>query len=125
MNNPENLKYTKEHEWIRVEGDVAYVGITDYAQNELGEIVFIEIETVGDKLSAGDVFGTIEAVKTVSELFMPIDGKILELNEALEKSPELVNSDPFGEGWLIKISVSNASQVGGLLSAEEYSALVG
>ncbi|OJV35828.1 MAG: glycine cleavage system protein H [Bacteroidales bacterium 36-12] len=125
MNNPENLKYTKEHEWIRVEGDVAYVGITDYAQNELGEIVFIEIETVGDKLSAGDVFGTIEAVKTVSELFMPIDGKILELNEALEKSPELVNSDPFGEGWLIKISVSNASQVDGLLSAEEYSALVG
>ncbi|GAB1415417.1 glycine cleavage system protein GcvH [Paludibacter sp.] len=125
MSNPENLKYTKEHEWIRVEGDVAYIGITDYAQNELGEIVFIEIETVGEKLSAGDVFGTIEAVKTVSELFIPVDGKVLEINAALEKAPELVNNDPFGEGWLIKISVDNSSQVAGLLSAEEYNALIG
>ncbi|MCE5331457.1 MAG: glycine cleavage system protein GcvH [Bacteroidales bacterium] len=125
MSNPENLKYTKEHEWIRVEGDTAYVGITDYAQSELGEIVFVEVETVGETLAAGDVFGTVEAVKTVSELFIPVDGEVLELNPELEDKPELVNNDPYGEGWMVKISVSDSSQLGTLLSAAEYEALIG
>ncbi|MDR1585525.1 MAG: glycine cleavage system protein GcvH [Prevotellaceae bacterium] len=125
MNIPVNLKYTKEHEWIRLESETAYIGITDYAQSELGEIVFVEVETVGETLAAEDVFGTIEAVKTVSDLFLPVDGEILEFNETLEESPELVNDDPYGEGWIIKIAVSDAAQVGGLLSADEYKALIG
>lgn len=125
MNVPANLKYTKEHEWIRVEGDTAFVGITDYAQGELGEIVFVEVETVGEKLSEGEVFGTVEAVKTVSELFLPIDGEILELNELLESAPEKVNEDPYGDGWMIKMSVSNAAQIEALLDADAYKALIG
>lgn len=125
MNVPANLKYTKEHEWLRVEGDTAYVGITDYAQGELGEIVFVEVETVGETLKEGEVFGTVEAVKTVSELFLPIDGDILELNELLESAPEKVNEDPYGDGWMIKLTVSDASQIDGLLDADAYKALIG
>lgn len=125
MSNPENLKYTKEHEWIRVEGDTAFVGVTDYAQSELGEIVFVEVETVGETLVAGDVFGTVEAVKTVSELFIPVDGEVLELNPELEDNPELVNNDPYGKGWMVKISVSDNLQLDALLSAAEYEALIG
>ncbi len=125
MSNPENLKYTKEHEWIRVEGDTAFVGVTDYAQSELGEIVFVEVETVGETLVAGDVFGTVEAVKTVSELFIPVDGEVLELNPELEDNPELVNNDPYGKGWMVKISVSDNLQLDALLSATEYEALIG
>lgn len=125
MNTPVELKYTKEHEWVRLEGDVAFIGITDYAQNELGEIVFLEIETVGEKLATDEVFGSIEAVKTVSELFMPVDGEVLEFNTDLEDAPELVNDDPYGKGWIIKISVDDAAQVEGLLSAAEYEELVG
>lgn len=125
MSIPANLKYTKEHEWVRVEGDVAYVGITEYAQSELGEIVFVEVETVGETLAAGEVFGSVEAVKTVSELFLPIDGEILEFNETLEDAPELVNEDPYGKGWMIKMSVSDVLQLDGLLSAAEYEAIVG
>jgi glycine cleavage system H protein len=125
MNIPAELKYTKEHEWIRVEGDVAYVGITDYAQNELGEIVYLEVETVGEKLPTGEVFGTVEAVKTVSELFMPVDGEVLEFNAELESAPELVNEDPYGKGWLIKLSISDVSQIDALLTAEAYAGLVG
>ena len=125
MNIPADLKYTKEHEWLRVEGDVAFVGITDYAQGELGEIVFLEVETVEEKLVAGDVFGTVEAVKTVSELFMPVDGEVLVFNEALENTPELVNDDPYGKGWMIKMSVANPAQLAQLLTAEDYAALIG
>lgn len=125
MNIPAELKYTKEHEWIRVEGDVAYVGITDYAQNELGEIVYLEIETVGEKLAEGEVFGTVEAVKTVSELFMPVSGEVLELNSALENEPELVNNDPYGAGWMVKLAIADATQLNNLLSADDYAALVG
>jgi len=125
MNVQANLKYTKEHEWIRLEGTTAFVGITDYAQSELGEIVFVEVETVGETLAEGEVFGTVEAVKTVSDLYLPIDGKILEFNEGLEDKPELVNEDPYGEGWMIKIEVSDAEQIESLLSATEYEALIG
>ncbi len=125
MNIPAELKYTKEHEWIRVEGEVAYVGITDYAQNELGEIVYIEIETIGETLAEGDVFGTVEAVKTVSELFMPVSGKVLELNSTLENEPELVNNDPYGAGWMVKLAIADAAQLNNLLSADDYAALVG
>ncbi|MEA4974409.1 MAG: glycine cleavage system protein GcvH [Paludibacter sp.] len=125
MNIPAELKYTKEHEWIRVEGEVAYVGITDYAQNELGEIVYIEIETIGETLAEGEVFGTVEAVKTVSELFMPVSGEVLELNSALENEPELVNNDPYGAGWMVKLGIADAAQLDNLLSAEDYAALVG
>lgn len=125
MNVPANLKYTKEHEWIRIEGDVAYVGITDYAQSELGEIVFVEVETVGETLKEGEVFGTVEAVKTVSDLYLPIDGKILEFNESLMDAPELVNDDPYNEGWMVKVAVSDATQVDNLLSATDYEALIG
>lgn len=125
MNVPANLKYTKEHEWIRIEGDVAYVGITDYAQSELGEIVFVEVETVGETLKEGEVFGTVEAVKTVSDLYLPIDGEILEFNESLMDTPELVNDDPYNEGWMVKVSVSDAAQIDSLLSATDYEALIG
>lgn len=125
MSIPANLKYTKEHEWVRVEGDVAYIGITDYAQSELGEIVFVEVETVGESLAAGEVFGTVEAVKTVSELFLPVDGEVLEFNTALEDAPELVNEDPYGKGWMVKLSVADAAQLDGLLSATDYEALIG
>ena len=125
MNVPANLKYTKEHEWIRLEGEMAYVGITDYAQSELGEIVFVEVETVGEILNEGDVFGTIEAVKTVSDLYLPVDAEILEFNEALESNPELVNDDPYGKGWMVKIGVSDVAQLDTLLSASEYEALIG
>ncbi|VBB48269.1 glycine cleavage complex lipoylprotein [uncultured Paludibacter sp.] len=125
MNTPANLKYTKEHEWVRVEGNEAYVGITDYAQGELGEIVFVEVETVGETLEKGEVFGTVEAVKTVSDLFIPVSGEILEFNEELEEAPELVNDDPYGKGWMVKISISDASQLDELLSAEAYTGLIG
>lgn len=125
MSIPANLKYTKEHEWVRVEGDVAYVGITDYAQSELGEIVFVEVETVGENLATGEVFGTVEAVKTVSELFLPVDGEILEFNAELEDAPELVNEDPYGKGWMVKVSVADAAQLDSLLSGADYEALIG
>ena len=124
MNVPAELKYTKEHEWIRVEGDEAFVGITDYAQSQLGDIVFVECETVGDTLKAGDTFGTIEAVKTVSELYLPVSGEVLEFNDALEDEPELVNKDPYGEGWIVKISVADKAQMAGLLDAEAYKAII-
>ncbi len=125
MSNPTNLKYTKDHEWIRLEGDVAYIGITDYAQSELGEIIFVEVETIGETLNEGEVFGTVEAVKTVSEMFLPVDGEVLEFNDELTDKPELVNEDPYSKGWIIKIAVSDASQVDGLLSAEEYEKVIG
>lgn len=125
MNIPTNLKYTKEHEWVRVEGNNAVIGITDYAQGELGEIVFVEVETVGETLEEGTVFGTVEAVKTVSELFMPVSGVVEEVNPALEDAPELVNNDPYGEGWMIKITLADAAQVDQLMTAEEYAALIG
>lgn len=124
MTLPENLKYTSEHEWISVDGDVATIGITSFAQGELGDIVFVEIETVGETLGQGETFGTIEAVKTVSDLFMPIGGEVLEVNPALEASPELVNKDPYGQGWLIKASVNNLAELDNLLSAKEYQALL-
>lgn len=124
MNVPENLSYTKDHEWLRVEGEFAYVGITDFAQSELGDIVFIEIETKGESLSKEDVFGTIEAVKTVSDLFMPVSGEILEVNPALEESPEVVNKDPYGKGWMIKIKMSNPAEVKTLLDSSKYTALL-
>ena len=120
MNFPEELKYTSEHEWIRVEDEVAYIGITEHAQNQLGDIVFVDIPTVGEELNAGDVFGTIEVVKTISDLFMPVSGTILEQNEALEDKPELVNQDPYGAGWLIKIEPSADADFSVLLDAKEY-----
>ncbi|MDR1557737.1 MAG: glycine cleavage system protein GcvH [Tannerellaceae bacterium] len=120
MNFPAHLKYTEDHEWIRVEGSEAYVGITDYAQNELGEIVFVDITTEGETIDKGDVFGTIEAVKTVSDLFMPVGGKVVEINAELEAKPELVNEDAYGTGWLIKIAISDPEELGELLSAAEY-----
>lgn len=125
MNIPSNLKYTKEHEWIRVEGEVAYVGITDYAQGELGEIVFVEIETVGETLAENDTFGSVEAVKTVSDLFMPMSGEILEMNAALEDHPELVNNDPYGDGWMIKVAIKDLAELDTLLDASAYEALIG
>jgi len=125
MKMPEQLKYTSEHEWISVDGDVATVGITSFAQGELGDIVFVEIETLGETLDKGETFGTIEAVKTVSDLFMPVGGKVLEINPELESTPELVNKDPFGAGWLIKISIGDATELDELLSAEQYQAMLG
>ncbi|MFI5204059.1 MAG: glycine cleavage system protein GcvH [Flavobacteriales bacterium] len=125
MNIPANLKYTKDHEWIKVEGDVAIVGITDFAQGELGDIVYVEVNTVGETVAREVVFGTIEAVKTVSDLFMPVDGQVLELNAALEGNPEAVNTDPYGEGWMIKVKMSDKTQVDSLLTADQYKALVG
>lgn len=125
MNIPENLKYTKDHEWVRIEGDEAYIGITDFAQGELGDIVFVEIETEGEELSQGDVFGTVEAVKTVSDLFMPVDGEILEFNSDLESSPEVVNEDPYEKGWMIKIRLTDPSQLEDLLEAGAYQEVTG
>ena len=124
MNIPGNLKYTKDHEWIRVEGDEAFVGITDYAQGELGDIVFIEIETEGEELAKEEVFGTIEAVKTVSDMFMPVSGTVVEVNSKIESSPEVVNKDPYGDGWLIKIKIGDASEVAELLDAAAYEKLL-
>ncbi len=124
MNVPAELKYTKEHEWIRVEGEEAYVGITDYAQSQLGDIVFVEVETEGDNLEAGDTFGSIEAVKTVSDLYMPIYGEVLEFNSELEDQPDLVNKDPYGKGWIIKVKVEDEAQLDGLLSADAYKASI-
>lgn len=125
MNIPQELKYTKDHEWVKIEGDVATVGITDFAQGELGDIVYVEVETVDETLEREEIFGTVEAVKTVSDLFLPLSGEIIEFNESLEDEPEKVNSDPYGEGWMVKIRFSDASQVEELLSAGEYSELVG
>jgi glycine cleavage system H protein len=125
MNVPGNLKYTKDHEWILVDGDVATIGITDFAQSELGDIVFVEIETLDETLDQEEIFGSIEAVKTVSDLFMPVSGEIIELNSEIESSPETVNSDPYGKGWMIKVRMSDASQINSLLSAEAYQDLIG
>ena len=125
MNIPENLKYTKDHEWIRVENGTAYVGVTDYAQGELGDIVFIEIETVDEMLEKEEVFGTIEAVKTVSDLFMPVSGKILKVNPKLESNPELVNKDPYGDGWMVEVNLKDPSELKDLLTAAQYKELIG
>ena len=124
MNIPSNLKYTKDHEWIRVEGEFAFIGITDFAQGELGDIVYLEIETIGETLAKEEVFGTIEAVKTVSDLFMPVSGEILEMNDLLADAAELVNKDPFEKGWLIKIRISNPTELDDLLSADQYEAMI-
>ena len=124
MNVPAELKYTKEHEWIRVEGEEAVVGITDYAQSQLGDIVFVECETVGDALEAGVTFGTVEAVKTVSDLYLPVAGEVLEFNEELEGEPELVNKDPYGKGWIVKIKISDETELDGLLNADAYKAII-
>lgn len=125
MNIPANLKYTKDHEWVKVDGNTAIIGITDFAQGELGDIVYVEVETEGDTLKQEDVFGTIEAVKTVSDLFMPVSGEITEFNSALEGNPEAVNSDAYGEGWLIKVNMSDASELDNLLTADQYKAILG
>jgi glycine cleavage system H protein len=125
MNFPSNLKYTKEHEWIRVEGNRAYVGITEFAQGELGDIVFLDIQTAGQDLKEGAIFGTVEAVKTVSDLYMPVSGKVLEVNAGLDANPEKVNQDPYGDGWMIVVELSDPAQVDSLMSAEDYSAMVG
>lgn len=125
MNFPQDLKYTKDHEWVRVEGDIATIGITDFAQGELGDIVYVDIDTVGETIDQEQVFGTVEAVKTVSDLFMPVAGEVLEFNELLEKQPETVNKDPYGEGWMVKVKMSDPAAAEGLLSADEYQNLVG
>lgn len=125
MNIPAELKYTKDHEWVSVEGDVATVGITDFAQKELGDIVYVEVETLDQTLDQDEVFGTVEAVKTVSDLFLPVAGEIIEFNEELETQPELVNTDAYGAGWMIKVKVADLSQIDGLLSADEYKAIIG
>jgi len=125
MNIPSDLKYTKDHEWLKVEGNVATVGITAFAQGELGDIVYVEVETEGEELDQEEVFGSIEAVKTVSDLFMPVSGEITSFNDALEQDPETVNSDPYGDGWLVKINMSDTGQVEGLLSADQYQELIG
>ncbi len=125
MNIPQELKYTKDHEWVKIDGDVATVGVTDFAQGELGDIVYVEVETLGETLERDEVFGTVEAVKTVSDLFLPLAGEILEFNESLENTPEKVNSDPYGEGWMIKLKISDQSQMSNLLSPEEYKDLIG
>jgi len=125
MNFPDNLRYTKDHEWIKLEGDIATIGITDYAQKELGDIVYVEVETIGKELNAGDVFGTVEAVKTVSDLYMPIRGTITELNPELTKGPELVNNDPYDKGWMIKVKVNNPADVDSLMDAAAYKVMVG
>jgi glycine cleavage system H protein len=125
MSIPANLKYTKDHEWVSLEGDIATVGITHFAQKELGDIVYVEVETLDQNLEKDEVFGTVEAVKTVSDLFLPLSGEIIEFNEALESNPEIVNSDPYGEGWMIKIKISNSAEIDSLLSSESYKELIG
>lgn len=125
MNIPQSLKYTEDHEWIKIDGDIATIGITDFAQNELGDIVYVEIETEGEEIDKGEVFGTVEAVKTVSDLFMPISGEVVEVNEELEGSPEIVNEDPYEKGWMIKIKVSTTSELNDLLSSDQYKEVVG
>lgn len=125
MNIPADLKYTKDHEWVKIEGDVATVGVTDFAQGELGDIVYVEVETVDETMEQNEVFGTVEAVKTVSDLFLPLSGEIIEFNDSLESEPEKVNSDPYGEGWMIKIKMSDMDQVNGLLDSTAYAALIG
>lgn len=125
MNIPEDLKYTKDHEWVRMEGELAVVGVTDFAQKELGDIVYVEVETIDEEIGEGEVFGTVEAVKTVSDLFMPISGTVAEFNDALEGEPESVNTDPYGDGWMIKIKPANDNPLEGLLSAAEYTELIG
>ncbi len=125
MNVPANLKYTNDHEWVRVEGNEVYVGVTDFAQNELGDIVYVEIETVGDEIAQGEVFGTIEAVKTVSDLFMPVSGTVLELNPGLEAAPELVNEDPYEKGWMVKLLIKDMGELDELLDAEGYQSVIG
>ncbi|SDS60956.1 glycine cleavage system protein GcvH [Winogradskyella sediminis] len=124
MNTPSELKYTKDHEWIKIEGDIATIGITDFAQSELGDIVYVEVDTLDETLDVEEVFGTVEAVKTVSDLFLPLSGEIIEFNEGLEDEPEKVNSDPYGDGWMIKLKFSDASQIENLLSADDYKALI-
>jgi len=125
MNFPENLKYTKDHEWVRVEGNVATIGITDFAQSELGDIVYVDINTVGEELAHEEIFGTVEAVKTVSDLFMPVSGKVLEINPNLDATPDAVNKDPYGNGWMIKVEMKDATEVNALLSVADYKALIG
>lgn len=125
MNIPSELKYTKDHEWVSVQGDVATIGITDFAQSELGDIVYVEVETLGETLAAEEIFGTVEAVKTVSDLFLPLSGEIIEFNEQLEDEPEKVNTDPYGEGWMIKVKISDAGEIDQLLSTDDYKALIG
>ncbi|MCE2845980.1 MAG: glycine cleavage system protein GcvH [Sphingobacteriales bacterium] len=125
MNIPAELKYTKDHEWVRIDGDTATIGITDFAQGELGDIVYVEIETIGETVDQEAVFGTVEAVKTVSDLFMPLTGEVLELNPSLESQPELVNKDPYGDGWMVKVKITDAAQVATLLDADAYKALIG
>ncbi len=125
MNIPQELKYTKDHEWVRIEGDIATVGVTDFAQGELGDIVYVEVETVGETLEREEVFGTVEAVKTVSDLFLPLSGEIMEFNDSLESTPEKVNSDPYGDGWMVKIKISNEDEISDLLSAEDYKDVIG
>ena len=125
MNYPDNLKYSKDHEWIRVEGDEAFVGITAFAASELGDIVFVDVDTEGESLDQDEVFGSVEAVKTVSDLFLPVAGEVLEFNEGLEDAPEAVNEDPYGEGWMVKIKINDASQLDGLMNAEAYQAMLG
>ena len=125
MNIPAELKYTKDHEWVRIEGNIAVVGITDFAQGELGDIVFVDIDSVGDELNAGDVFGSVEAVKTVSDLYLPLSGKVVEFNEELESEPELVNTDPYGKGWILKLKIANDADQSELLSAEQYQEVIG
>lgn len=124
MNLPSELKYTKDHEWIKIEDNIAIVGITDFAQGELGDIVYVDVDTLDDTVEEGDVFGSVEAVKTVSDLFMPLTGEVIEFNEALEDEPELVNTDPYGKGWMIKLEISDASQIENLLDAEAYKAVI-
>lgn len=125
MNIPANLKYTKDHEWISLEGEIATIGITDFAQKELGDIVYVEVETLDQTLDKDEVFGTVEAVKTVSDLFLPVAGEIIEFNDALESNPEIVNSDPYGAGWMVKVKVANVSDMDQLLSSEDYKTLIG
>lgn len=125
MNFPENLKYTKDHEWVRIEGNIAYIGITEFAQGELGDIVYIDITTEGEDLAHEEIFGTVEAVKTVSDLFMPVSGKVLEVNKGLDSNPESVNKDPYGSGWMIKVEIKNSAELDALLSAADYKALTG
>jgi glycine cleavage system H protein len=125
MNIPQELKYTKDHEWVKIDGNVATIGVTDFAQGELGDIVYVEVETVGETMEREEVFGTVEAVKTVSDLFLPLAGEIIEFNESLEDTPEKVNTDPYGDGWMVKIKMSNEAEIEGLMSPEEYKELIG